>query len=436
MRLAFEITVIIALVCLNGWFAMSELAIVSSRRARLAARAAEGSKGAEAALLLADNPTRFLSSVQIGITLVGVLAGAYSGATLAEQLSTWIVEQFPAAAPAAAGIAIALVVGAITYASLIVGELVPKHIALADPEGIAEKVARPMALVARLTSPLIWLLEGSSHAMIRVLGIRRSDDQTVTEEEVRAMIAEGTESGVFEPQEEEMMSGVMRFGDRRVRGIMTPRADMAWIDLDWDADEIMRTLRDCRHSRLPVCRGGIDETQGVVQAKDLLNAALDGRPLDVAAAVKPLAVIHDNAPALQVLDVLKQSDIHMALVVDEYGSVEGIVTAADILGSILGTLSEHGEEYQGVITEREDGSWLVDGDMAVDLAAEKLGCRVMKEGGGDYATAAGFMLSQFRAIPEAGDHFIRDGWRFEVVDMDGRRIDKILVSRETGSLGM
>jgi putative hemolysin len=191
-------------------------------------------------------------------------------------------------------------------------------------------------------------------------------------------------------------------------------------------------LRDCRHSRLPVCRGGLDETLGVVQAKDLLDAALDNRPLDVAAAVKPLEVVHDNAPALHVLDVLKQSDIHMALVVDEYGSVEGIVTAADILGSILGNLSEHGEEYQGVITEREDDSWLLDGDVAVDLAAERLGCRVMKEGGSDYDTAAGFILSQLRAIPSAGDHFVKDGWRFEVVDMDGRRIDKILVSKESG----
>ncbi|BAE50955.1 hemolysin family protein [Paramagnetospirillum magneticum] len=436
MRLAFEIAVIIALVVLNGCFAMSELAIVSARRARLATLAAEGSKGARAALDLADNPTRFLSSVQIGITLVGVLAGAYSGATLAEQLGAWIAAEFPVAASVAPGVAIALVVGAITYASLIVGELVPKHIALANPEGIAERVARPMAMVARLTSPLIWLLEGSSHAVIRMLGIRRSDDHAVTEEEVRAMIAEGTESGVFEPEEEEMISGVMRFGDRRIRGIMTPRANMVWIDLDWDADDILKTLRDCPHSRLPVCRGGLDETLGVVQAKDLLNAAIDQRPVDVAAAVKVLAVVHDNAPALHVLDVLKQSDIHMALVVDEYGSVEGIVTAADILGSILGTLSEHGEEYQGTITEREDGSWLMDGDVAVDLAAERLGCRVMKEGGGDYTTAAGFILSQVRTIPSAGDHFIRDGWRFEVVDMDGRRIDKILVSRETGTLGM
>ncbi|EME67798.1 hemolysin-like protein [Paramagnetospirillum caucaseum] len=436
MQIAFEIAVIIALVVLNGCFAMSELAIVSARRARLAARAAEGSKGAEAALLLADNPTRFLSSVQIGITLVGVLAGAYSGATLAEQLSAWIAAEFPFAAPAAPGIAIALVVGAITYASLIVGELVPKHIALANPEGIAEMVARPMARVARLTSPLIWLLEGSSHALIRLLGVRRSDDQTVTEEEVRAMIAEGTESGIFEPEEKEMIAGVMRFGDRRVRGIMTPRADMIWLDLDWEMDDILKTLRDSPHSRLPVCRGGIDEMLGVVQAKDLLNTALDHRPLDVAAAVKPLTVVHDNAPALHVLDVLKQSDIHMALVVDEYGGVEGIVTAADILGSILGSLSEHGEEYQGTITEREDGSWLLDGDVAADLAAERLGCRAMKDGGSDYATAAGFMLSEFRAIPSAGDHFVRDGWRFEVVDMDGRRIDKILVSRDTETLGM
>lgn len=436
MRIAFEIAVIIFLVVLNGWFAMSELAIVSARRARLAARAAEGSRGARAALTLAENPTRFLSSVQIGITLVGVLAGAYSGATLAEQLGAAIAEALPFAAAAAPGIAIALVVGAITYASLIVGELVPKQIALANPEAIAEKVARPMARVARLAAPLVWLLEHSSRAVLGVLGIRKADDQTVTEEEVKAMIAEGTESGVFEPEEQEMIAGVMRFGDRRVRAIMTPRADLVWLDLDWEEAEIVRTLRDCPHSRLPVCRGSFDEVLGVVQAKDLLNGVLDGRPLEVAAAVRPLEVVHDNAPALHALDVLKRSDIHMALVVDEYGGVEGIVTAADILGSILGSLSEHGEEYQGTIIERDDGSWLLDGDVAADLAAERLGCRPMKEAGGGYHTAAGFMLSNFRTIPSAGDHFVRDGWRFEVVDMDGRRIDKVLASRDTETLGM
>lgn len=434
MHIAFEIAVIIGLVLLNGWFAMSELAIVSARRARLAARAAEGSKGARAALDLAEHPTRFLSSVQIGITLVGVLAGAYSGATLAEQLSTWLGTNFSLSPAAASGLAIALVVGAITYASLIIGELVPKQIALANPESVAERVSRPLALVARLAAPLVWLLDHSSRAAIRLLGIRKSEDQTVTEEEVKAMIAEGTESGIFEPEEREMIAGVMRFGDRRVRAVMTPRADLDWIDLNWEPAEIVRVLRTGRHSRLPVCRGDFDEVVGVVQVKTLLDTLLEGRPLDVAGAVRPLEVIHDGAPALHVLEVLRRSESHMALVVDEYGSVEGIVTAADILEAILGSLGP--EDDAPALTPRDDGSWLVDGDLGADLAAERLGCRVLTSGGGDYHTVAGFLLSEFRSIPTAGDHFTRDGWRFEVVDMDGRRIDKVLISRDTETLGM
>lgn len=429
MSLAFEIAVIVFLVVLNGCFAMSELAIVSSRRARLAAKAADGSKGAALAMELADNPGRFLSSVQIGITLIGILAGAYSGATLAVHLAEWIAATSPALAGASEGLAIAIVVGAITYASLIVGELVPKQIALANPEAVAALVARPMVAVAKFASPVVWVLEGSSRFTLKVLGIRRSDDQSVTEEEVKAMIAEGTESGVFEPQEKEMMAGVMRFGDRRVRAIMTPRNEVVWIDLNWEADRIARTVRECPHSRFPVCQGDPNEVIGVVLAKDLLNGFLDGNPIDVMSAVKPLEVVHDKAPALHVLDVLKRSHIHMALVVDEYGSIEGIVTAADILSSLLGGLAEHGEDYEGSIVQREDGSWLLDGDVGADLAADRIGCRVLEGGDDHYATVAGFILSKSRRIPSTGDHFIWEGWRFEVVDMDGRRIDKVLVSR-------
>ena len=429
MSLAFEIAVIVFLVVLNGCFAMSEMAIVSSRKARLAARAADGSKGAQAAMELAENPGRFLSSVQIGITLVGILAGAYSGATLAGHLETWL-NGFPILDPVAEILSIALVVGAITYASLIVGELVPKQIALANPEAVAIAVARPMAVVAKVALPLVWLLEGSSKLALRILRIKKSDDQTVTEEEVKAMIAEGTQSGVFEPEEQELLAGVLRFGDRRIRGIMTPRNEMMSIDLDWDQDRIIQALRDSPHSRLPVYRGSSDDILGVVQAKDLLNRFLAGQNLDLAEAVKPVDVVHDNSPALQVLDTLKRSSIHLALVVDEYGSVEGIVTAADILSAILGGLSEHGEEYEGAITLRQDGSWLVDGSVAVDVARDRLGCRVMEGEDGDYDTVAGFVLSRSRSIPSAGDFFVWQGWRFEVVDMDGRRIDKVLVSRQ------
>lgn len=432
MSLAFEIAVIVFLVLLNGWFAMSELAIVSSRRARLAAKAADGNKGAQVAMELAENPARFLSSVQIGITLVGILAGAYSGATLAAKLAAWLAVEIPMFASISEAIAIAIVVGAITYASLIVGELVPKQIALANREGVAAWVARPMAAVARVTSPLLWVLERSSRFILALLGIRKSSEDIVTEEEVKAMIAEGTKTGVFEPQEKELISGVMRFGDRKIRGVMTPHHEVVSIDLAWDADRIVRTLRECHHSRFPVYRDDQNDIVGVVQAKDLLDLVLDGKPIDAASVVKPVEVVPDNAPALQVLDILKRSPIHMALVVDEYGSVEGIVTAADILSAIAGSFYEHGQNDEGAIIRRDDGSWLVDGDIAIDVAAERLGCRAMIDDDGDYSTVAGFILARSRRIPAAGDHFEWEGWRFEVVDMDGRRIDKVLLSRTEG----
>jgi putative hemolysin len=430
MSIAFEIAVIIFLIALNGWFAMSELAIVSARKARLAAKAAEGSKGAKAALELAENPGRFLSSVQIGITLIGIFAGAYSGATFAGQLAVWLAG-FPLLAPASEVLAIALVVGVITYASLIIGELVPKQIALANPESVAVLVARPMAKVAWLASPLIWILERSSRFLLKILRVRRSAEQAVTEEEVRAMIAEGTETGVFHSQEKELLAGVMRFSDRNIRAIMTPRNEVISLDVEWDEARIFQALRECPHTRLPVYKGEPNNILGVVQAKELLDGFLDGRNFDLAASVKPVEMVHDNSPALRVLDTLKSSPIHLAVVVDEYGSVEGIVTAADIFSSIVGSLYEHGEEYEAAMVEREDGSWLLDGDVAVDMAIEKTGCRALKTGGGDYNTVAGFILARARKIPKAGEYFDWEGWRFEVVDMDGRRIDKLLLTQKS-----
>lgn len=429
MSISFEIAVIFLLVLLNGLFAMSELAIVSARKARLAAKAEEGSKGARIALKLQENPARFLSSVQIGITLVGILTGAFSGATLAEHLAVWLAETFPETAAASEILSIILVVGVITYLSLIAGELVPKQIALANPEGIAILAARPMALVAKSASPLVWILERSSKLMLKILGVRKSTAQAVTEEEVRAMIAEGTESGIFEPQEKELISGVMRFGDRKIKAIMTPRNQIVSIDLEWDRDRIAATILECPHSRIAVTKGKSEEVLGVLQAKDVADAFLAGKPFDPASLVKPVEVVHDNAPALSVLDTLKRSPIHLAVVVDEYGGLEGIVTMADILSAIVGSLFEHGEEYEGVLIQREDGSWLVDGDAAVDMVAERTGCRVVVQDKGDYVTLAGFILSKSRSLPSTGERFDWDGWRFEIVDMDRRRIDKVLISR-------
>ncbi len=426
MPIVFELAVIAALVLLNGCFAASELAIVSARRARLAPLAEAGDRRARAALALAENPVRFLSAVQIGITLVGIFAGAYSGANLSRHLAATLAATLPWLAPAADALALGAVVGAITYASLIVGELVPKQIALAAPERVAMLVARPMTRVAGFAAPLVWLLERSSRAVLRLLGTRPTN-AAVTEEEVRAMIAEGAASGVLQPREEELLAGVMRLGDRKVRGVMTPRAEIDWIDLSWEPERIARVLRDSRHSRLVACRDGLDNVQGVVQAKDLLDACLDGGPLDVAALVRPVTVVPEHAAALAALDELRRSHIHMALVADEYGTIEGLLSAADVLAAIVGSLAEAGETPEAAIVAREDGSWLVDGDLPADLVAERLGCRMLAVAG-DYATLAGFLLGRARTLPRTGDVIAAEGWRFEVVDMDGLRVDKVLVT--------
>ncbi len=428
MAVAFEIAIIVLLLLVNGFFAMSEMAIVSARRPRLQAWAEDGRRGAATALRLAENPSRFLSSVQIGITLVGILAGAFGGATLAEVLAVEL-SSIALLAPIAEGLSIAVVVGLITYGSLIIGELVPKQIALSNPEAVAAAVAGPMAVLAKAAAPVVWLLETSSRLAMVLLRIRPVSDQTMTAEEVKAVIAEGTESGVIEQGESEMIAGVLRLGDRRIKAIMTPRHEVVWIDLAWDSDRIAHTLRTTRHSRFPVCQGDINDVVGIVQAKDLLERLLAGQPLDLQATLRAVQVVHDNSPALHAVQVLKASQIHMVVVVDEYGSVEGIMTAADILSAIVGSLAENGSDDTPTAVQRADGSWLMDGNLPVDIAAERLGLRRLAEDDQDFSTLAGFALTHFRVIPTAGDGFEWQGWRFEVMDMDGRRIDKVLATR-------
>lgn len=430
MSYLFEIGIVVFLLVLNGWFAMSEMAIVSSRRARLEALAEQGSAGARTALKLAEDPGRFLSSVQIGITLVGILAGAYSGATLAEPLGVWLLEQGLPDGVADA-LSIAIVVGSITYFSLIVGELVPKQIALGNPEAVAALIARPMTIVALIASPVVAVLDLSSKLILSVLRLKDARGSSVTEEEIRAIIAEGTKTGILEPEEKELMAGVMRFGDRSIRAIMTPRRDIVAIDLEWDPDRITEVLSSSSHSRYPVYRGGIDSIQGVVHAKDLLDGTLAGGRIDIETAVKPVEVVPDTAPALAVLDLLRKSPIHMVIVVDEYGSVEGIVTATNILSGIVGSLASDEDEESSAIVRRADGSWLVDADLPVDLVADKIGCKALDDPDRDYETLAGFILSVSKAIPTTGDVLAWQGWRFEIVDMDGRRIDKVLMNAPT-----
>ncbi|KAA0679206.1 hemolysin family protein [Roseomonas genomospecies 6] len=427
----WEVLVIILLILLNAFFAMSEMALVSSRRARLQQMAEETrSKGARAALQLSEDPGNFLSTVQVGITLIGIIAGAYGGATLADRLGTVLNEDVSWIAPYGQQVAFALVVAAITYLSLIIGELVPKRMALVNAERIAAGVAGPMSVLSRIAMPLVWLLGVSTEGVMKLLRLPTMREQTVTEEEVKSLIKEGTQSGVFEPAERQMIEGVFRLSDRTARSIMTPRPDLVWIDLDDPQEAIAREIQASGYSRFLVCRGDVDEVQGIVSSKALLDQALQGRAFDLRdAMVKPL-VVHDGTPVLRLLELFKQASVHMAVVVDEYGSVEGIATVTDIMEAIAGEMPEPGQGGDGSAVQREDGSWLVDGMTPVEEVEALIGVKGLK-GEGDYHTIAGFVLDKLGHVPVAAEHFHWNGIRFEVVDMDGRRIDKVLIQENS-----
>jgi putative hemolysin len=424
-----EILVVLALVLLNGYFAMSEIAVVSARPARLEAQARKGGRGARLALALARDPGRMLSTVQIGITLVGIVAGAFGGARLAEPLDDALA-RVPILAPVSAEIAYTLVVAAITYLSLIVGELVPKHVALRAPERVAALVAPTIDLISRISTPAVWLLETSSRFLLRLLGSEAQPGDAVTEDEVRILIAEGTRTGVFHQQEQEMIGRVLRLADRPVRAIMTPRVELAWLDVEAGPDEIGRVVRESGHSRFVVGKGSLDDVLGVVHARSLLEACLAGRPLDLQAAVRPMLVVPDTTPVLQALEALRQARVSMALVVDEYGEVEGVVTIEDVLEAVVGDMPERRLGQEPAIVRRDDGSMLMDGMLAIDELKLALGFDSLPDEE-SYHTLAGFILAQLGRVPEEGQAVAYRGWRFEVVDMDARRIDKVLVCRST-----
>jgi len=424
--LALELGIIAVLIVLNGLLAMSELAIVSSRPARLSALVEKGASGSRRALTLASDPGKFLSTVQIGITLVGVLSGAVSGATLGLRLTAWLVEiGLPQRGADIVGVGV--VVTLITYASLIVGELVPKQIALRDPEAVALKVAPAMTLLAKISSPLVTLLDLSGKAVLWVLGHRGKKEEKVTEDEIRTLIVEAENAGVLEPGEKEMIAGVMRLGDRPVGAVMTPRRDVNMIDLTDDFDTIRETFTESPHSRLPAYEGDRDHPVGIVQAKDLLDAYMSGGTPDVRSLVRQAPVIPESADARDVVAILKDSPVHMGLVYDEYGAFQGVVTSADILESIVGGFKTEEGPAEPAAVQRDDGSYLISGWMPVDEFADLLSIPVPEIRG--YHTVAGFVLHDFGTLPEVGGSFERNGWRFEVMDMDGRRIDKILASR-------
>ncbi|TWA63456.1 putative hemolysin [Azospirillum brasilense] len=423
--LSFEIAIIVALTLLNGVFAMSELAVVSSRKARLQSMADQGNGGARMALRLIDDPSRFLSTVQIGITMVGVVAGAYGGATLGDRLGQWL-DSFPALAGRGELLGVGGVLVVITYSSIVLGELIPKRIALKSPERVASLIAPPMRLLSRIAAPFVWLLGASTDLLLRLLGLQGAREESVTEEEVRSMISEGTQTGVFAPAEKEMIDGVLRLADRTVRTIMIPRPDVAWLDLGKTQADQLAAIRAAGHSRYPVCRGELDELVGVLHTRDLVDALVEGRPFDLEAHVVRPLVVHDGTPILKLLELMKTSGHHLAVVVDEYGSIEGIVTLTDILETIAGDLPEAGEAMETAAVRREDGSWLVEGWMPVDEFEDTVGLRGVR-GTGDFHTVAGLVLHHLGHVPVAGEAFEWEGVRIEVVDMDGRRIDKLLV---------
>ncbi|QDG49341.1 HlyC/CorC family transporter [Persicimonas caeni] len=424
--LIFQILIVLLLIVLNGFFAMSELAIVSARKALLKTMAANGRRGAGRALELAENPGRFLSAVQIGITLIGILAGAVGGSALSEPLGD-VLAQIAWVEESADEIAFGLVVAAITYISLVIGELLPKRLALSHAESIAAAVALPMSALARAVSPLVWVLDVSTRFGMRLLRISPSQRSPVTDEEIRGIVHEAAEAGVVEPAEKEMIWGVMRLADRPVEAVMTPRPDIDWIDVGADEVIVREQLRSTTHSRVLVCNGKVDEVLGVVQAKDLLERSLEGKELDLRAVVREVPVVPETMSTLSVLDLFRRSPVHLAAVVDEYGSLMGVVTTSDLTGVIFGELAEHDRAPEQHAVRRPDGSWLLDGGMPVDEAGERLELRKLT-GGEGYHTLAGWLIKEFGRLPKVGEAVTWSEWRFEIVDLDGYRIDKVLAT--------
>ena len=423
--LSIELGIVAVLIVINGLLAMSELAIVSSRPARLQGLIEKKVGGARRALALASDPGKFLSTVQIGITLVGVLSGAFSGATLGARLSGWLASLGLSAGMADA-LGVGLVVTLITYASLIVGELVPKQIALRDPEAVAVKVAPAMSVLAKISLPLVWILDRSGKGLLWLLGQRGDAEEKVSEEEIHTLVVEAENAGVLEPGEKEMIAGVMRLGDLPVGAVMTPRHEVTMINLSEPPEAIRFAFKQSSHSRLPVFDG--EETLGIVQARDMLDAYLAGGVPDIRDLIREAPVIPETVDARDVVAILRDSPVHMGLVHDEYGTFQGVVTSADILESIVGSFHTEEGPAEPAFVKRDDGSFLISGWMPALEFGHLLGIELPVSR--PYQTCAGYLLEKFGAIPNVGTSISADGWRFEIMDLDGRRIDKVLAVNE------
>ncbi|HWQ45216.1 MAG TPA: hemolysin family protein [Longilinea sp.] len=429
MSTTTEILVILLLILANGYFAMAEIALVSARKVRLQQRADDGDASAKAALELAENPNRLLSSVQVGISLVSVLTGALGGATLSDDLAL-LLSRVSWLMPYARSLALAIVVIVITYFSLVIGELIPKRLALNNPEKVASSVARFMRFLSWLTTPLVKVLSASTDLGLKILGVKPPIDPPVTQDEIKDLMEQGTQVGIFEESEQDMVEGVFRFGERTIDAIMTPRTEIEWIDLDEPVDEIFRQALQSTHSRLPVARENLDNVQGILVVKDLLSCRLMEKPIDIVSMLKPPIYVPDSMTAPKVLELFKGASSHVAIVIDEYGGLLGMVTLHDVFSSIVGDIPESGQEENIGIVQRDDGSWLLDGLLPIDELKELIELDDLPdETRVGYQTVGGLVMSQLGTIPTAGQHFEWYGFRFEVVDMDGRRVDKVLLTK-------
>lgn len=427
-----EILIVSFLILINGFFSLSEMAIVSARKMRLQQQAEDGKKGAQMALALSEEPTRFLSTVQAGITLIGIMNGALGGATIAEELAAGLSE-VPWLAAYSEAIGVAVVVIFITYFSLVIGELVPKRIALNNAEDIAVRVAGPMNSIARLVTPLVSLLSASTELVVRLLGLKPSTEPKFTEDEIKIMIYEGSRTGIFEEAEHEIMEHVFRLDDRKVSTMMTYRTDVAWLDVDDPLSDNLQKMVSAMYSRYPLCKGSPDNVLGVVHMKDIFAQSIQGHELDLNKVVRPALFVPESITALDLLDQFQHKKEHIAFIVDEFGGLVGIVTMNDIMEAIVGeipTLDDEIEEPR--IVQREDGSYLVDGILSIEELKDLLDIyELPDEDEGGYETLGGMLMSGLGRIPQAGDVWQWEDLRFEVVDMDGYRVDKVLIIVET-----